>query len=77
MATTTKNTTSNPVKGSASSKDFPKECSSIIPVKAVWKIINASQINPTGAICNARPIINKIAAIDWMRNAYFSFFVRF
>ena len=62
MATTTKNTTNKPVNGNASSKDFPKACSSIIPVKEVWKIIKAKPINPTGAMCNANPRINNTAA---------------
>ena len=52
--TTTKNTTSKAVNGSASSKAFPNLCSSVIPLKAVKRTITINPINPTAATLKAR-----------------------
>ena len=60
-ATIPKNTHNKAVKGKASSKDLPIECSSITPLIEVAKTIIDSPINPTAAKWPAKPTTNQTA----------------
>ena len=55
-ATTAKKTHNKAVKGRASSKALPIECSSVMPAAEVAKMITDKPIRPTAAKCSAKPV---------------------